>query len=302
MPVNHEWETMSIPKVSVIIPTFNRKEKLEHVLRSLSDQTYPAHKLEIIVVDDGSTDKTADLLEQMQKKIHNLKYFTQERKGAASARNFGIRASEGEIIMFTDDDCIVPKDWIRKIVLTYQRYPEVAGVGGYMEAEKSVLKTNIFARYESYMSKAVYHAGEKEYVGGFECPAGGTNNMSYKKRVLEEVGFFDDTFPSATAEDADLKLRVCLKGYKLAYVPLKVVHVHEYNVGAFTRQQIRRGVGEACFLKKWRGVLNEGEKKRYHATLDVSLLARTLSNLKFEVFCLLILSTFVKRWGKWGKK
>jgi len=273
-----------LPKVSVVIPTFNRKEKLKHTLKSLSYQTCSKNRYEILVVDDGSTDGTDSFLKRAKKEIPNLSYFRQQNKGPAAARNLGIGKSDGEIIFFTDDDCIVPRDWIEKFIHMYERHLEVAGVGGYLEANEDTLKTNIFARYESYMSRTAYRTDRGEYIGSFECPAGGTCNMSYRKSVLEEVGGFDETYPVAAGEDADLKLRICLNGHKLAYVPVKVIHIQDYGAQRFIRQNIARGVGEAYFLKRWSGVLSDrGKRMQYGAAIDVAHLLKMIKELRLDM-------------------
>lgn len=289
-----------LPKVSVVIPTFNRKEKLKCALKPLFDQTYPQNRYEIIIVDDGSTDGTDDLLKHFQKKFPNLIYLKQQHRGPAAARNLGIKKSTGDIIFFTDDDCIVPKNWIEKFVHMYQKHPEIAGVGGDLEADEYTLKTNIFAKYESYMARTAYRTDRGEYIGGFECPALGTSNISYKKSVLEEVGGFDEIFPVAAGEDTDLKLNICLRDGKLAYIPTKTTHIQDYNLGRFIQQNIARGIGEAYFLKKWKKVLESKEdKKKYRAALDEQIILKMLKELRFDMLGLLLLSTIAKRWGKW---
>lgn len=294
---------MFLPKVSVITPTYNRKEKLKHTLKSLSYQTYPKNRYEILVVDDGSTDGTDSFLKRAKKEISNLSYFRQKKKGPAAARNLGIKNSTGEIIFFTDDDCIVPRDWIEKFIRVYEGHPEVAGIGGYLEADEYTLKTNIFARYESYMGRKVYRTDRGEHIGGFECPAGGTCNMSYKKSVLEEVGGFDETYPVAAGEDADLKLRICLKNHKLAYAPIKVTHIQDYGAQRFIRQNIARGVGEAYFLKRWRGVLSDmGKKTQYGAALGVAPLLKMLKELRLDMLCLILASTLARWRGRRKEK
>jgi hypothetical protein len=123
-------------------------------------------------------------------------------------------------------------------------------VGGYLEAPADVLRHNILARYEQWVSREEYGARDVEVMGGFECPAGGTNNMSYRKSVLEQVGGFDETFPYAAGEDADLKWRICQTGARLLYVPVKMTHLQPYTFETFRRQQITRGRGACLFERK----------------------------------------------------
>jgi len=232
--------------ISLIIPTYNRRAILHRSLTAAIDQNYA--DFEVIVVDDASTDGTAEMIKM---KFPQVRYFRQEtNRGPAVARNRGIRESKGEIIAFTDDDCLVPPDFLSRLGDGYQRYPEVAGVGGYQEAASEVVAARLVARYERHMNRQVYHVGEQEYLGGFECPAGGTNSMSYRCRVLQEVGGFDETFPLAAGEDAYLKWQVVQQGHPLLFIPTQVVHLQDYTFPGFWKQQTRRGIGAAHF--EWR--------------------------------------------------
>jgi len=115
------------------------------------------------------------------------------------------------------------------------------------------LRSNSLARYEHAIGRDEYGAGDQEVLGEFECPAGGSNNMSYRRSILDQVGGFDETFPYAAGEDADLKWRICLTGAKLLYVPVRVIHLQPYVWDHFRRQQITRGRGVVHFERKHRG-------------------------------------------------
>jgi len=247
-------------KASIVVATYNRKDKLKKCLNALANQTYPKEDYEIIIVDDGSTNGTYEFLKEKQKEIKNLRIFRQNNKGPAAARNLGVKNAKGEIIFFTDDDVIVPNNWIEEFLKVFEKYPEVVAVGGYIEASEEMIKKNIFAKYESYMSRLVYNMPNELYVGGVETFGVVTCNAAYKKKVIEEVGYFDEMFPVAAGEDADLKLRVALKGYKFAFIPLKAIHIQDYNLKRFNRQLKARKIGELYFINKWKYVLNDVRK------------------------------------------
>src|SRR5437764_138198 len=121
-------------RFSVVIPTFNRQATLHQTLKAIEAQD--ALSFEVIVVDDGSTDGTK---EAVTSEFPSVQYIQQENQGPAAARNTGIRAVAGDIVVFTDDDCVPPPDWLSRLANGYARYPEVAGVGGYLEAPDNVL-------------------------------------------------------------------------------------------------------------------------------------------------------------------
>ena len=134
--------------ISVVLTTYNRKEKLEKTLKSLLDQKYSVN-YEVIVIDNGSSDGTTDYLKQLGKQFGNLKLLEHGmgNVGPAKARNLGVKQAKGEIVAFTDDDCIPPDDWLKKIKEAFDNNPEIASAGGYLEAAEQVLKSNIFAQY-----------------------------------------------------------------------------------------------------------------------------------------------------------
>jgi glycosyltransferase involved in cell wall biosynthesis len=226
-------------KFSVVVPTFNRAATLRQTLAALEAQDYPDY--EIIVVDDGSTDDTREII---AREFPRVRYVYQANRGPAAARNRGIVIATGDIIAFTDDDCVPPRDWLTRLADGYARYPQVAGVGGYLDPPEELVARNIFARYERFATTRSYRKGDQEYVGGLaDYPAGGTNNMSYRKAILDQVGGFDEWFPYPAAEDHDLRVRVQRLGHLLLYLPLRVEHLHVYSFRNLVRQSIMRGRG-----------------------------------------------------------
>jgi len=153
----------------------------------------------------------------------------------------------------TDDDCLVPPNFLSRLLKGYKDYPEVIGVGGYMEAAEDVLQGNVLAQYEAYVTHQTYHAGSEPYVGGFECPAGGTGSMSYYREVLDQIDLFDETFPVPGGEDADLKRRIVEDGGRLLYVPVKVIHIRPYTLASFWHQYRSHGRGVIHYERKFYG-------------------------------------------------
>ncbi len=257
---------------SVVVATYNRGELLERVTGRLVSQSVARECYEVILVDDGSTDGTAERGIALARE-RGIRYVRQENRGAAAARNRGIREAQGQTVAFTDDDCLVPADWLERLADGYARHPEVAGIGGGIVPQAEALEQSALARYERHVTREVYGARDEEVLGGYECPAGATNNMSYRRAVLEEVGGFDEGFPPRVwGEDADLKWRITQGGARLLYVPVDVVHVREYSLGAFLRQSVQRGRGEAHFRLKHEGRRRMGRQIR-RVLLGVARLA-----------------------------
>ena len=237
----------------MVVPTYNRRALLERVVAAILRQGLPPERYELIVVDDGSTDGTAELGAELAAR-GNVRFVRGEHRGVAAARNLGIREATGDVVAFTDDDCLVPEDWLARLADGYARHPEVAGVGGGITPPPEALARSAIARYELHVTREVYGARDAEVLGGFDCPAGGTNNMSYRRDLLLDVGGFDEGFPPFVwGEDADLKLRITQRGGRLLYVPVTVIHLRAYAFWPFLRQSVQRGRGEAHFRLKHEG-------------------------------------------------
>ncbi|RMG93268.1 MAG: glycosyltransferase [Chloroflexi bacterium] len=229
---------------SVVIATHNRKDKLRNCLTAVSQQTIPP--IQIIVIDDASTDGTDKIVTTEFPHIIYHKLAT--RSGPAAARNQGIRLAQGDIVAFTDDDCQPPPDWLEQLAAGFARHPEVVGVSGYQEAPDHLLQTNPIARAEQIARYQRWgKAAHQAQTGGYEIPGFGTNNVAYKRQILLEMGGFDESFPVAAGEDADLKWRITEKGHQLLYLPLKVTHYRDYTWRAEWASSIRRGIGAYWF-------------------------------------------------------
>lgn len=145
---------MDLPYVSVVIPTFNRGPILRNTLLSLSLQNYPKSRYEIVLVDDGSTDNTNDLLKMIT--LDNLKVFSKQiNQGAGPARNFGIQQSEGELIIFCDSDFVVPSTYLANHVEAHNKDSNLAvsGMGHWHYIFSYDYKDEWFPFQEFYFSE-----------------------------------------------------------------------------------------------------------------------------------------------------
>lgn len=232
-------------RFSVIIPVYGREDKLRNCLQPLIAQDFPHSEFEIWVVEDGSKTRIKEMVEEMKQTFPNLRYLWREHQGPAATRNAGIQLAQGEILAFTDSDCIPPKDWLSRLDDGFKRHPEAAGVGGFQEPPEEVIQKNILARYESYVTRQVYGAiSSQEILGGFEVPTGVTNNIAFWRQTFDQVGLFDESFTGRiSGEDPDFKKRVCDSGGKLLFVPVKVVHNRDYSWKSFFKQSVERGFG-----------------------------------------------------------
>lgn len=254
---------MRNPKVSVVVCTYNGAGRIKSLLDSLKKQTYK--NLEIIIVDDGSTDGTSDIV-----KKYPFKRITHEgnnNKGLADSRNKGVEVSKGDIIVFTDDDCVADKNWIKEIAKCYQKNPSVNGVGGKI---KPYSLETLFEKYDHYARHPIffhptYEYNRKErirsYLGkmfsmkkktlkdGQKLSAVMGLNSSYKKDIIKEVGMHEPGLRRGVDFDLNMKLRK--EGILNAVYCDRAIIYHKHRIGfkAFVKHVFDYG---KAYMKVWR--------------------------------------------------
>ena len=240
------------PELSVVIPTCNRSEKLQRCLQMLSRQSLPAAQFEVIVVDDGSTDGTEELL-RAQKLPFALRHFRQANKGPAAARNRGIREASGRIVVFLGDDIYVPPDFLGDHLRHHRLFPDdrEALLGHIAWADKLPVT--------SFMDFITGPAGAQFAFGTIGDPEDVdflhfyTSNVSLKKKLLEtELPVFDEGYSHAAYEDTDLGYRLKQSGMRLRYRSwIKAGHDHPTDAGRFAQRQFRAGQMSLRFAAKF---------------------------------------------------
>lgn len=230
---------------------------------------YPGELLEVIVVDNNSTDRTAEII-----KRYPVKYIFEDKKhSAAVARNRGLAEASGEFVAFTDGDCVVDSSWLKNLIDAFENKPTAGGAGsGNMEPGTAghgtaghvtagcggrALSYEPAGLIEKYLDYAYSkHMWRAPTLSESVLPYLWTANAVYRRDVLFNVGLFDEAFIGATVEDAELSWRVLLSGYKLKYVPEAVVRlVHENNFLSFLLQETKRKYYSSRLIKKYRAVV-----------------------------------------------
>ncbi len=210
--------------VSVIALNWNRKELLRECLESLERQTF--RDLEVIVVDNGSTDGSVELVRQrfawtrLVSLPHNC--------GFSGGNNIGIRHATGTYIALLSNDVVASPGWLTALVSTIEKYPEVGFCASrilFYDQPELLNSTGILyfptgeAIDRGWMQMDGPQFSQPDYPIG-ACAAAAL----YRRAMLEEIGLFDEEFSPAYYEDVDLSLRAQLRGYRCAYVPAAVVH------------------------------------------------------------------------------
>jgi glycosyltransferase involved in cell wall biosynthesis len=278
--------------VSVVIPTFRRTALLKRCLQAVLAQTLDPAVYEIIVVDDGASGETRLMVEEMiaDAPVPSLRYLANEiRRGPAAARNRGWQEATGEIIAFTDDDCIPEPDWLVRGLEAF--LPGTAGVSGRIEVPLGQKPTD----YELNMS-FLEHA---EFA---------TANCFYTRAALAAVNGFDERFTRAWREDADLFFTLLGRNELLRIAPEAVV-VHPVRAGTWgisIREQ-SKSLFNALLFKKHRGLYRQRIRNtvlgHYHVIVMSALIFLLslrpefppLAPAAFVVWAGATLSLFLKR-------
>ena len=217
------------PKVSVVVCAYNAERTMFACLASLEKLNYPNY--EVIVVNDGSNDRTREISER----FGYIRLINQENKGLSAARNVGIAAAEGEIVAFTDSDCVADPDWLHYLVTTFIRSGRAAVGGPNFPPPEDTLVPSAVAVSPGGPTHVLMSDEIAEHIPG--C------NMAFKKTALEEINGFDPVFRAA-GDDVDLCWRLQNQGYQIGFSPAAVVwHFRRNTVQAYLNQQ--RGYGKA---------------------------------------------------------
>jgi GT2 family glycosyltransferase len=201
--------------ISVIIPTYRRPPSLERALRALARQTLPARTYEVLVVIDGSEDSTRELVTQLPIP-YRLRCLDRPHRGRAAARNAGIAAAEGRMLVFLDDDMEPSPEFLEQHLRAHARSSRLAVVGavpivpGGSPAPVADYIAAKFNRHLGTLALPGHQFGVRDFYGG---------NFSIGREVLARVGGFDEDFTLYGNEDLELSLRLRRAGIPLVFRP-----------------------------------------------------------------------------------
>jgi glycosyltransferase involved in cell wall biosynthesis len=224
-------EHSKLPKVSIVVCAYNAGSTLHECLDALDELDYPDY--EVILVDDGSTDATP----QIAAAFPQFRCIRQSNHGLSHARNVGWRASTGEIVAYTDADCVVDRDWMR-CLMEAMLDQDVSAIGGpNITPITDGWSAHCVAASPGNPSHVMFDDRHAEHIPG--C------NMAFRRDVLESLGGFDHQYRAA-GDDVDLCWRLLDQGDTIGYAPGAFVwHHRRQNVRAYLKQQIGYGRAEA---------------------------------------------------------
>lgn len=230
-------------KISVITPTHNKRHLLSRTLDSLVRQDVGPGAFEVVVVNDGSTDDTADYLDTVSTQFTLKTVLVEENRGRAAARNRGLEHAEGELVVFLDDDMELTGSFLRAHRLFHQSRERVGGIGNVINHPEVVM-----APIDKYMSTR----GAQKIKDRGELPWKyfSTNNASVLREDLEAVGGFDENFVTYGFEDLELALRLNReRGIRFYFVgDARSLHIHPHTLKEVLDKKTLCGLSSLRYL------------------------------------------------------
>ena len=237
-----------LPPVSVVVPACDAERTLDACLDSLLALRYPRERLELIVVDNGSRDRTPALVAGRSPSVRLVHEPVRNR---ARARNAGIRASKGRLVAFTDADCVVHEGWLERLVGALADR-EVGVAGG------PILPVSPCGPVERYGARI---RDQRRNIESFRPPYVDTANCAARRDTLDRLGGFDSRF--TRSQDVDLSYRAVALGYRLAFAPGAVVcHRNRATLRALAWEGAMHGYSSVQLRKVHDGFLRGFRPRR----------------------------------------
>jgi GT2 family glycosyltransferase len=252
-----------VPRLSIIVPTYNRRHLLERCTDALRRQDLPS-PYEIVIADDGSSDGAAEFAAALARHDHRVRYLDGPHAGTAAAKNRGIGSARADLLAFIDDDCIAPPDFARRAIAFFDEHPERLAMTSRMVAPSDsafVQRVNHF-HFETDMRLLLERRNTlghhlRNFLAGTHYPfqaqaapyVSASGGLVLRREALDAVGPFDEEL--SIGEDTDLAWRMRARGITLFYNPaIEIVHHYRSTLQASLRQQFRYGVGLRDFVRK----------------------------------------------------
>lgn len=236
--------------ISVVMPVYNEEKNIIDTLTAIFNNTVLPD--EVIMADGGSSDKTVDLVKE---KFPQVIIVNNPKKNAASGRNVGIKKAKGDIIAFTDGDCIVAQDWIENITRAFADN-DVDGIGGKVLIAPPV--NHIEEYWGNLAWNLIMNFGDDKYIVD-KCTLNDafvTANCAYERKLLVELKGFSNWFAN-NAEDVDLCWRAIQSGAKLMYIPQVQIYAHNVTTKkGVAKKSFRNGYSSSKLQKRYGSKFN----------------------------------------------
>lgn len=238
-----------IPKkayfVSVIIPVYNEEESVQETIEHVMNLDYPKNKLEVIAINDGSKDRTKEIIRRLEKKYSNLKLLDKKNSGKADSINQGIKIAKGELVAVVDADSFPSPGSLKKLIGYFDR-KEMGAVTSFVSVRNT---ESFFAKIQSL--EYIFMGWNRKLLDFVDSVYVTNGPLSlYRKKYVVEVGGFD---PKTVTEDIDITWNLLHHGYKTAMcLDARVSTIAPVKIKPWFRQRIRWGVGGLIAISKFK--------------------------------------------------
>lgn len=258
-------------RCSVVIPVLNGAGVIGRALVALEAQTTPPGDFEVIVVDDGSTDGTAETVRAWAR-VHprlQVRVLSQANGGPAAARNHGAQVAHSNLLFYTDADCIPQPGWVAAFLAAFERADAPnAAMGTYICHQTTPAARFAQLEFEERYALMEQHAGAIDLIA--------TYSAAYKRDTFLAMGGFDSRFPKANNEDVDFSYRLSAAGHAMHFVPAaQVEHEHDATWAGYFRTKMSRGFWRMVVYRRYpeKSVKDTYTPQLLKAQLPLALLA-----------------------------
>ena len=226
-----------VVSATILIPTFNGGVRIGHCLQALLPQI-AGQKIELLVIDDGSTDNTVEIVQRFT----GVRIISQANAGPAAARNRGAREARGNILLFTDDDCVPFPNWVQAMLARFAD-PRVVGVKGVYQTRQ----TQLVARFVQIEYEDKYRLMASQPSIDFVD----TYSAGFVRLRFLEMGGYDTSFPVACAEDVELSYRMSARKWLMLFASDAVVyHSHPDTLTRYLRKKFKFAYWRVLAVRK----------------------------------------------------
>jgi len=251
--MNYYPEPKKFFSVSFLVPAYNEEESIKETLKALLEVDYPLEKKEIIVINDGSKDRTARVVKEFSKKYKQIKLLNKQNSGKADSLNNGIKIAKGELIAVVDADSYPTKDSLKKMVGYFEEDLNVAAVTSRVFVKNN---KNFIERYQDLDYRVI--AWSRKIMDYINCVYVTNGPLSvYRKDLVKKVGGFD---PKNMTEDIEITWNLLSHGHKTKMSYSAIVYTTTPDTfKVWNKQRIRWNLGGLQTLNKYKGFFLKGE-------------------------------------------
>lgn len=256
------------PKISIVVPVRDEQGALQRCLAALNNQSVDRKEYEVIVVDDGSVDESGKVAA-----LWGARVIRQNKRGAAAARNRGVREAQGEIVLFTDADCLAEKDWVERLSSPLWQDGVHGTVGQCMSDQKHWIARLIQLELNERYSR-MEHQDRIDFLNSGNC--------GFRRALLCDNPF-DEGF--CWLEDVELSFRLAQNGNRMVFVPAaRVYHPHAQSLWAYMRRKFHYASYALLLYRRYPEKTFSDSRTPPNRRLQILLLVSALMTLPGTLF------------------